>query len=119
MSSTPSRPTIAMAETSTGALHILIYTLPLMFAAMLLTFAMPFTGVVTSLLLFACVFILPFKARRGFCPSCGHAKLFPFSGFGNGCKGCGADLVLRGETLHWLEDKPRSKAPPVVKKRPR
>lgn len=103
-----SRQTIQTGESQPAPLRIILYTLPLWAGSIVLMFVMPFTGLVTSLLAGLCLFILPFKARRGFCPQCGRAKMFPFSGFGSACKGCGQELVLRGDVIHLLEPKDKS-----------
>jgi len=105
------RSTVATSPATPAPLHILAYTLPLWGACLLLTFFMPVTGIVTSVVIGLCLLVLPFKARRARCPSCGTPKTFPFSGFGNQCKGCGEELVLRGNEIHQLERKPERARP--------
>ncbi|MDX8387886.1 MAG: hypothetical protein R8M46_05040 [Ghiorsea sp.] len=83
--------------------RIILYTFPVWGAFLLLMFVMPMTGLVGSIIIAISLFLLPFKARRGVCPRCTTVKLFPFSGFGNACKGCGGELVLRGKIIHLLE----------------
>jgi len=74
---------------------------------MALTLFMPMTGIITSIIMGVCLLVLPFKARRGHCPACDRPKTLPFSGFGNACKGCGGEVVLRGGKFHLLEAKAR------------
>jgi len=105
------RTTVATATATPAPLHILIYTLPLWFFFLLLTFFMPITGIVTSIVIAICLLVLPFTAKRALCPACGRAKTLPFSGFGNRCKGCGVELVLRGSEIHQLEPKPEKARP--------
>jgi len=104
----PQRQTLKTSSTQRAQLQIVLYVLPLWIASMLLSFFMPFTGVIGSIVAFIALFTLPFKARKGECPECGRVRLFPFSGFGGACKGCGQDIVLRGEDIHLLE--PRGNA---------
>lgn len=99
------RKTVATASTSAAPLQILLYTLPVWGACIALTLFMPMTGIITSIIMAICLLVLPFTARRGRCPACQTLKTFPFSGFGNGCKGCGEELVLRGSEIHQLEPK--------------
>ena len=105
----PQRKTIKTTPAKAAPFRILLFSLPLWGGSILLIFMMPITGIVSSLVIAGCVFVLPFKARKGECPECGKLKLFPFSGFGSACKGCGQDIVLRGEDIHLLE--PRSNTP--------
>jgi hypothetical protein len=72
---------------------------------MALTLFMPMTGIITSVVMIFCLLVLPFKARRGLCPACEMPKTLPFSGFGNSCRGCGGEVVLRGDEFHLLEAK--------------
>jgi hypothetical protein len=72
---------------------------------MALTLFMPMTGIITSAVMIICLLVLPFKARRGLCPACERPKTLPFSGFGNSCRGCGGEVVLRGDEFHLLEAK--------------
>jgi hypothetical protein len=99
------RKTIVTSPTSPAPLQILLYTLPVWGASMALTLFMPMTGIITSIVMVVCLLVLPFKARRGLCPACERPKTLPFSGFGNLCKGCGEEIVLRGDTFHLLEAK--------------
>lgn len=99
----PIRKTVATSDTSPAPLQILLYTLPVWGASMALTLFMPMTGMITSIFMAICLLVLPFKARKGQCPSCKTPKLLPFSGFGNRCKGCGEEIVLRGNEFHLLE----------------
>ncbi len=99
----PMRKTLATSPAKPAPLRVLLYSLPLWGGSILLIFAMPLTGIITSVVIAGCVFILPFKARRGACPKCGKLRLFPFSGFGGKCKGCGEDIVLRGNAIHLIE----------------
>lgn len=105
------RKSIATTPASPAPLHILAMTLPLWGACLLLTFFMPVTGIVTSLVIGLCLLVLPFKARRGACPNCSMMKTLPFSGFGNCCRGCGEELVLRGNQIHLLEPRPKRPRP--------
>ena len=107
----PLRETVATAPTKPAPLQILFYTLPIWFAAAALTLFMPTTGIITSIIVAICVLVLPFKARRGFCPNCEKPKTLPFSGFGNRCKGCGEELVLRNNELHQIEPKATRSVP--------
>ncbi len=100
-----SRQTIQVTASAAAPLQIVLYTLPLWATSLLLMFFMPLTGFITFVLIAVCLFILPFKARVGACPACATKKMFPFSGFGSACKGCGQELVLRGEKIHLLEEK--------------
>jgi hypothetical protein len=109
--SQPTRKTVATAATSAAPLQILLYTLPVWGACMALTLFMPMTGLITSIIMIICLLVLPFKARHGRCPNCGRPKVFPFSGFGNACKGCGEELVLRGNEIHQLEAKHKGHRP--------
>jgi len=109
--SRPHRRTIATAPASPAPLHILAYTLPLLGFCLFLAFFMPATGIITSIIAAVCLLVLPFKAKRAHCPACGTAKTFPFSGFGNACKGCGEELVLRGNEIHQLEAKTAVRRP--------
>ncbi len=104
----PRRETLKISPAQAAPVQIIVYTLPLWGASLLLMFAMPITGIVSSLVIAGCVFVLPFKAKKGECPGCGRKRLFPFSGFGSACKGCGEDIVLRENEIHLLE--PRSRA---------
>jgi len=99
------RKTLQQVPSKPAPFRVLLLTLPAWGASLALTFVMPLTGVVGSVLIVVCVLVLPFKARQGACPSCGRRKLFPFSGFGSYCKGCGKELVLRGREIHLLEEK--------------
>jgi len=76
---------------------------------MALTLFMPMTGIITSSIMAICLFVLPFKARRGHCPTCETPKVLPFSGFGNICKGCGNEVVLRDQKFHLLEAKQKKR----------
>jgi hypothetical protein len=105
----PVRKTIATSETSPAPVRIILFTLPVWGASMALTLFMPMTGIITSIIMVICLLILPFKARRGLCPACERPKTLPFSGFGNTCKGCGGEVVLRGDEFHLLEVKAREK----------
>ncbi|MDQ7001888.1 MAG: hypothetical protein Q9N02_04280 [Ghiorsea sp.] len=105
----PKRKTLKITIATAAPLRILLFSLPLWGGSLLLIFMMPLTGIVSSFVIAGCVFILPFKAKKGECPACGKLKLFPFSGFGSQCKGCGEDIVLRGEDIHLLE--PKSNTP--------
>jgi len=107
----PMRKTVATAPTKPAPLQILLYTLPLWGASVALTLFMPMTGIITAIIIGICLLILPFKARRGLCPSCERPKTLPFSGFGNICKGCGEELVLRNNELHQIEPRPASSFP--------
>jgi hypothetical protein len=107
----PVRKTIATAASTPAPLQILLYTLPVWGASMALTLFMPITGIITSVIMAICLLILPFKARRGRCPACETVKTLPFSGFGNACKGCGGELVLRDREIHLLEAKQKSRRP--------
>ncbi|MES0371880.1 MAG: hypothetical protein ABUK11_06330 [Mariprofundaceae bacterium] len=107
----PARKTIATSTTSPAPLQIILYTLPVWGASMALTLFMPMTGVITSTIMIICILVLPFKARRGCCPACNRSKTFPFSGFGNACKGCGEELVLRKNEIHLLEPKQKNSRP--------
>jgi len=107
----PVRNTVATSPASPAPLHILAYTLPLWGLCLLLTFFMPVTGILTSIIAGLCLLVLPFKAKRACCPACGTPKVFPFSGFGNRCKGCGEELVLRGSEIHQLEPRPSRARP--------
>ncbi len=103
-----SRQTIQISDSVPASLRIIFYTLPLWAGSLILMFVMPLTGLVTFVLIATCLFILPFKARQGKCPACSTSKTFPFSGYGSACKGCGQELVLRGEAIHLLEAKSKS-----------
>ncbi len=103
------RQTIATSATTAAPLQILLYTLPLWGASLGMTLFMPITGIITSVVIAYCLLILPFKARRGPCPNCQAIKTLPFSGFGNRCRRCGEELVLRNGEFHLLE--PGDKAP--------
>jgi len=105
------RATIATSETRPAPWRVLFYSIPLWGIALLLLIAMPLTAVLSLLVLAVCLFILPFKARRGLCPHCQHPKLIPFSGLGGQCKGCGVDLVLRNKQLHYIEAAPKPARP--------
>ena len=99
------RKTLATSSAKPAPLRILLYSLPLWAGSILLIFVMPLTGIVSSILIAGCVLILPFKAKQGACPACRRIRLFPFSGVGGPCKGCGEDIVLRGNEIHLLEPK--------------
>jgi len=99
----PVRNTIATSKTSAAPIQIILFTLPIWGASMILTLFMPMTGIITSIIMAVCLLVLPFKARRGLCPACEKPKTLPFSGFGNRCKGCGKEIVLRGSEFHLLE----------------
>ncbi|MDQ6978668.1 MAG: hypothetical protein Q9M09_00650 [Mariprofundaceae bacterium] len=105
------RATIATSETKPAPWRVLCYTVPLWGGALLLSVAMPLTAVLSLVVLSGCLFILPFKARRGLCPHCQRPKLVPFSGVGGSCKGCGVDLVLRNKVLHYIEAVPKAARP--------
>ena len=105
----PQRKTLKTTSAKHAPLRVLLYSLPVWGGSILLIFMMPLTGIVSSFIIAGCILILPFKARKGECPECGKLKLFPFSGVGGVCKGCGQDIVLRGEDIHLLE--PRSETP--------
>lgn len=107
------RQTLARSSASLTPFRIILFTLPWLAAAIVLALFMPATGTVSTLILAPALLILPFKARRGPCPACGTHKTFPFSGFGNACKGCGEEIVLRGEEIHLLEPKARRVRPPL------
>lgn len=107
----PLRSTVATSPASPAPLRILLYSLPVWGGCILLTFFMPITGIITSIVGGLCLLVLPFKAKRGRCPACGTIKIFPFSGFGNACKECGEELVLRGSEIHQLEPKPATPRP--------
>lgn len=107
------RKTLERSQASPAPLRIVVLTLPWLAAAMGIALFMPTTGIVSTLILAPALLILPFKARRGPCPACGTSKTFPFSGFGNNCKGCGEEIVLRGEEIHLLEPKPSQMRPPL------
>jgi len=107
----PFRNTVATATTKPAPLQILLFTLPIWGASALLALFMPMTGIITSIIVGSCLLILPFKARRGLCPNCQTPKTFPFSGFGNSCKGCGEELVLRSNEIHQIEPRPASSVP--------
>jgi len=107
--SSPVRKTVATSETSAAPLQILLYTLPLWGASMALTLFMPMTGIITSIIMVVCLLVLPFKARRGLCPACERPKTLPFSGFGNSCRGCGEEIVLRGREFHLLETRTKGR----------
>jgi len=107
----PVRTTVATSPASPAPLQILLYTVPIWGGCLLLTFFMPITGIVTSVVAALCLLVLPFKARRGKCPACGTTKTFPFSGFGNACKSCGEELVLRRDEIHQLEPRPEKPRP--------
>ncbi len=103
------RKTIATSETSPAPVRIILSTLPVWGASMALTLFMPTTGIITSIIMAVCLLVLPFKARRGLCPACERPKTLPFSGFGNSCKGCGGEVVLRGDRFHLLEAKAKGR----------
>ncbi len=103
----PVRKTVATSETSPAPVRIILFTLPVWGASMALTLFMPMTGIITTVIMVICLLVLPFKARRGLCPACERPKTLPFSGFGNTCKGCGGEVVLRGDKFHLLEVKAR------------
>ncbi len=105
----PVRKTIATSVTSPAPLQAFLYTLPVWGGCMVLTLFMPMTGILTSSVMAVCLLVLPFKTRRGHCPTCGTPKILPFSGFGNACKGCGNEVVLRGHEFHLLEAKQKSR----------
>ena len=107
----PQRQTLKTSSSVKAPMRIVFFLLPLLLIGLLLCFFMPLTGMIISALLVVALFALPSKARKGECPECGREKLFPFSGFGSACKGCGQDIVLRGEEIHLLE--PRSNTPVV------
>lgn len=86
--------------------------MPWLAIAIPLSLFMPATGIISTLILGPAILILPFKARRGPCPACNRLKTFPFSGFGNACKGCGEEIVLRGEEIHLLEPRAKEPRPP-------
>ncbi|MDQ6980064.1 MAG: hypothetical protein Q9M46_01170 [Ghiorsea sp.] len=99
------RKTLSTSPAKPAPLRILLYSLPVWGGSILFIFAMPLTGIVSSVFIAGCLLVLPFKAKQGECPSCGKHKLFPFSGLGGMCKGCGQELVLRGKAIHLLEPK--------------
>ncbi|MCF6208415.1 MAG: hypothetical protein L3J61_03375 [Ghiorsea sp.] len=99
------RKTLTTSPTKPAPLRILLYSLPLWGGSILLIFAMPLTGIVSSIFIAGCLLVLPFKAKQGEWPSGGKDKLFPFSGMGGMCKSCGQELVLRGKLIHLLEPK--------------
>ncbi|MDX8382688.1 MAG: hypothetical protein R8M45_01325 [Ghiorsea sp.] len=99
------RETLAKSRSLAAPIRIVLHTLPWWGLSMLLLLFMPITGFISAIIMAICLFILPFKARYGHCPQCRHGKLFPFSGFGYACKGCGQELVLRGRDIHLLEAK--------------
>ncbi len=101
------RKTVATSPTSPAPVRIILFTLPVWGASMALTLFMPMTGIITSIIMAVCLLALPFRARRGLCPGCKRPKTLPFSGFGNNCKGCGGEVVLRGDEFHLLEAKAR------------
>jgi len=105
----PQRQTLKTSPAKKAPIQIVMVVLPIWGVTMVLSFFMPITGVVGSVLALFALFTLPFKAKKGPCPECGRQKVFPFSGFGGGCKGCGQDIVLRGNDIHLIE--PRSKQP--------
>jgi len=105
------RNTVATTVTKPAPLQILLFTLPIWGASVALTLFMPMTGIITSIIIGSCLLVLPFKARRGLCPNCQTPKTLPFSGFGNNCKGCGEELVLRNNELHQIEPRPASSTP--------
>jgi len=105
----PQRETLKTSTSSKAPMRIVLVLLPIFILALLLCFFMLLTGIVSTILVAIALFTLPLKARKGQCPECGREKLFPFSGFGSACKGCGQDIVLRGENIHLLE--PRSHTP--------
>lgn len=107
----PLRGTVATTTTRPAPLQILLYTLPVWGVSVALTLFMPMTGIITSIIIGCCLLILPFTARRGFCPNCQTPKTLPFSGFGNHCKGCGEELVLRDNELHQIEPRPTNSTP--------
>jgi len=99
------RKTLQTSQAKSAMMKIVLLVLPIWGLTMLLSFFMPFTGIIGSVLAVISLFILPFKAKQGCCPNCDTHKIFPFSGFGNACKGCGQELVLRGNQIHLLEEK--------------
>jgi len=99
------RKTLANSPSKAAPIRILLWTMPLWGLSVMLMFPMPFTGLISSFVIVFCVLVLPFKARFGLCPDCQTGKLFPFSGFGSNCRGCGQELVLRGQEVHLLEEK--------------
>ncbi len=105
----PKRQTLKTAPAKKAPMQIIALILPVWFITSMLSFFMPWTGVIASILTMIALFVLPFKAKKGACPNCGRKRLFPFSGFGGPCKGCGQDIVLRGNDIHLLE--PRSTKP--------
>jgi len=105
MVSHQSRKTLAKSIASAAPLRVLLYTLPLWGMSFLLLLFMPITGFITLVIVAICLFILPFTAKSAACPACTKLKLFPFSGFGSSCRGCGKELVLRGKAVHLLADK--------------
>ena len=105
------RKTLATSPAKPAPLRILLYSLPLWGGSILLVFAMPLTGIVSCILVAGCVLVLPFKAKQGACPACKCKRLFPFSGVGGLCKGCGEDIVLRGNDIHLLEPKDNTPSP--------
>ncbi len=107
MTNIPTRQTLQTAHVKKAPMQIVMVILPVWLVSLVLSFAMPFTGIFFSLVAMLALFTLPFKAREGACPACGTKKLFPFSGFGGICKGCGHELVLRDNMIHLLEEKPK------------
>ncbi|MDQ7003805.1 MAG: hypothetical protein Q9N67_02330 [Ghiorsea sp.] len=107
----PQRQTLKISASSKAPMRIVLFLLPMLAVALMLCFVMPLTGIVSTVIIMIALLTLPLKARKGECPECGHVKMFPFSGFGGACKGCGKDIVLRGEEVHLLE--PRSQVPVV------
>ncbi len=105
----PQRQTLKTSPAKKAPMQIVAFILPIWLMTGLLSFFMPWTGMIGSVLAMIALFTLPFKAKKGACPNCGRERLFPFSGFGGPCKDCGQDIVLRGDDIHLLE--PRSTVP--------
>jgi len=102
-SKTAARQTIATSPAAPAPFHIIILSLPLWGASLMLMLFMPFTGIISFIVIAICIIFLPFKAKRGTCPHCQTLKTFPFSGCGSLCKKCGHELVLRGSFIHQIE----------------
>ncbi|MDQ6990250.1 MAG: hypothetical protein Q9M11_00775 [Mariprofundaceae bacterium] len=103
-----SQATIAILPAKPAPFRIIFLSLPLWGLSLGLSFFMPLTGIFSFVIIGICLFWLPFKAKQGCCPNCQRLKVFPFSGFGNRCKACGCELVLRGNYIHQIE--PRKQA---------
>jgi len=107
MKQSASRQTLATSPATPAPFRIILLSLPLWGASLVLMLCMPFTGIFSFTLIALCLCWLPFKAKRGPCPHCQRLKTFPFSGFGNACKGCNYELVLRGSDIHQIEKNTR------------